>query len=141
MTKTILTTISAAAIAMAAFTPAKAAEKTMPIHFVGDWCFSSLDNKTTEYKLPSWTEDGHCTKSKILSIDQYGFYGGDIAEGRSCDLVNVRLTKDTAPSGTAYMAIITARCYPQGVVITKADGVILTFEFERYKGTLSVTPR
>jgi hypothetical protein len=56
------------------------------------------------------TEDGRCTK--ILSIDQYGFFG----EGRHCEPVNMRLTKDTAPSGTAYIATVTARCQPDGPV-------------------------
>ena len=71
----MLRTVCVAA-AVVACSHASAAEKTIPINFVGDWCFASLENKTTSYLLPSWTEDGHCTK--ILSIDQYGFHG----EGR-----------------------------------------------------------
>lgn len=50
---------------------ARAAEKTMPINFIGEWCYSSQENKMTSYTLPSWTEDGRCTK--ILSIEQWGF--------------------------------------------------------------------
>jgi hypothetical protein len=115
-----------------ACSPARAAEKTIPINFIGEWCFSSEENKTTSYKLPSWTEDGHCTK--ILSIEQYGFYG----EGRHCEPVNLRLAKDTAPSGTAYTATITARCQPDGPVTA---GVLQTFEFYRYKGNLTVTAK
>jgi hypothetical protein len=111
---------------------ARAAEKTMPIDFVGDWCFSSVEDETTEYKLPSWIEDGHCTK--ILSINQYGFYG----EGRSCEPVNLRLSKNTAQSGTAYTAVVTARCQKDGPVTA---GVLQTFEFLRYKGTLTVTTK
>ena len=96
----------------------------MPIDFVGDWCFSSVEDRTTEYKSPSWIEDGHCTK--ILSIN----------EGRSCEPVNLRLSKNTAQSGTAYTAVVTARCQKDGPVTT---GVLQTFEFLRYKGTLTVT--
>jgi hypothetical protein len=63
----LLRIIWVAAVVVIACTPARAVEKTMPIDFVGDWCFSSVEDKTTEYKLPSWIEDGHCTK--ILSIN------------------------------------------------------------------------
>jgi hypothetical protein len=110
-----------------------AAEKTMPIEFVGEWCFSSQENKTTEYNLPSWIEDGHCTK--IISIDQYGFYD----DVKNCRPVSMRLTHDTAPSGTEYMATFTARCNPNGEVTTATAGVLQTFEFGRYKGNLTVT--
>jgi len=109
---------------------ARAVEKTMSINFVGDWCYASQENKTTSYTLPSWTEDGHCTK--ILSIDQYGFYG----EGRNCGPVSVRLSEDTAPSGTAYIAMVTARCQPDGPVTA---GTLQSFKFNRYKGSLTVT--
>ena len=90
----MLRIVCAAAAAVIACSHAHAAEKTIPINFVGDWCFSEVENKTTRCRQPSWTEDGHCTK--ILSIDQYGFY----CEGRHCEPVNMRLTKDTAPSST-----------------------------------------
>jgi hypothetical protein len=109
---------------------ARAAEITMPINFIGEWCYSSQESKTTSYTLPSWTEDGHCTK--ILSINQDGFYGED----RHCEPVNMRLKKDTAPSGTAYIAMVTARCQPDGPVTT---GKLQSFEFNRYKGNLSLT--
>ena len=35
---------------------------------------------------------------------------------RHCEPVNMRLTRETAPSGTGYTAIITARCQPDGPV-------------------------
>ena len=50
--------------------------------------------------------------------------------------MSVRLTKDTAPSGTAYIAMVTARCQPDGPVTA---GTIQNFEFNRYKGNLTVT--
>jgi hypothetical protein len=130
--QSLLRTIWAAVAAVIVCSHARAAERTMPIDFVGDWCFSSVDDKTTEYKLPSWIEDGHCTK--ILSINQYGFYG----EGRSCEPMNLRLSKNTAQSGTAYTAVVTARCQKDGPA---TSGVLQTFEFLRYKGTLTVTAK
>jgi hypothetical protein len=50
--------------------------------------------------------------------------------------VNISLRKDVAPSGTAYIARISARCRPDGPVTA---GRLQTFKFERYKGRLSVT--
>jgi hypothetical protein len=128
----MLRIVCVAAAAVIACSHARAAEKTIPINFVGDWCYTSRENKTTWYVLPSWTEDGHCTK--ILSINQYGFYG----EGKHCEPVNMRFTKNTAPSGTGYTAMVTARCQPDGPVTA---GVLQTFEFYRYKGNLSVTTK
>jgi hypothetical protein len=124
--------VCVAAAGVIACSHARAAEKTMPIQFIGEWCYSSQENNTTYYKLPSWTEDGRCTK--ILSIDEYGFYG----EGRHCEPMNVRLTKDTAPSGTAFTAMVTARCQPDGPVTA---GKVQSFEFNRYKGNLDVTTK
>ena len=126
----MLRSICVAAAVVVASGHARAVEKTMPINFIGDWCYSSQDNKTTSYTLPSWTEDGHCTK--ILSINQDGFYG----EGRHCEPVSMRVTRDTAPSGTAYIAMVTARCQPDGPVTA---GKLQSFEFNRYKGNLTVT--
>jgi hypothetical protein len=128
----MLRIVCVAAAGVIACSHARAAEKTMPINFIGEWCYSSQENKTTSYTLPSWTEDGRCTK--ILSIDQYGFFG----EGRHCEPVNMRLTTDTAPSGTAYIATGTARCQPDGPVTA---GKLQTFEFNRYKGNLTVTTK
>ena len=128
----ILRIVCMAAAGVIACGHARAAEKTMTINFVGDWCYESQEDKMTTYTLPSWTEGGHCTK--ILSIDQDVFYG----EGRNCEPVNVRLTKKTAPSGTAYTAVVTAHCQPDGPV---TQGERLTFEFNRYKGHLMVTTK
>ena len=108
------------------------AETAMPINFIGEWCYSSQDGKETSYQLPSWTKDGHCTK--ILSIEQYVFYG----EGRHCDPVKVQLTKDSHPSGTAYIAKVTASCEADGPI---KGGKLQSFEFNRYKGNLTVTAK
>jgi hypothetical protein len=126
----MLRSICVAAAVLIVGSHARAVETTMPINLIGEWCYSSQENETTSYTLPSWTEDGHCTK--ILSIDQYSFYG----EGRNCEPMSMRLTRDTAPFGTAYIARVTARCQPYGPVTA---GKLQTFEFNRYKGNLSVT--
>jgi hypothetical protein len=139
----------AAVALLASIGTVRAAEPpTMTIDFVGDWCFDGLDaqNKNISwFKLPSWTEGGHCTK--ILSINKYGFsgemafiasaieaspaYGGN----RHCEPVKMRLTKDVAPSGTGYTATVIARCQSDGPVTA---GKLLTFEFHRYKGSLQI---
>jgi len=124
-----------AAVAGALVAPAHAAEKTMSANFVGDWCFGDgydAQTKTTNYRLPSWTEDGQCTKSKILSIGSYGFYFNDTDE--HCDVVSAGYSSDTAPSGTGYTAKITANCSPSGAWAPRSK----TFVFERYKGNLEV---
>jgi hypothetical protein len=128
----MLRIVSIAAAGIIACSHARAAEKTMPINFIGEWCYSSQESKTTSYKLPSWTEDGRCTK--ILSIDQYGFSGED----RHCEPVNMRIMTNTAPSGAAYIATVTAHCQPDGPVTA---GKLQTFEFNRYKGNLTVTTK
>src|SRR6266478_667181 len=88
----LLRIVCVAAAGVIACSHARAAEKTMPINFIGEWCYSSQENKTTSYTLPSWTEDGRCTK--ILSIEQYGFVG----DGRHCAPVNMRLPVYFRPS-------------------------------------------
>ena len=128
----MLRIVSVASAAVIACSHARAAEKAMPINFIGEWCYSSQEDKTTSYTLPSWTEGGRCVK--ILSIDQDIFYG----EGRHCEPVNMRLRTKTAPSGTAYTATITARCEPDGPTTA---GTLQTFEFYRYKGHLTVTTK
>jgi hypothetical protein len=131
----MLRIVCVVAASVIACSHARAAEKTMPINFIGEWCYDSQDNKTTTYVLPSWAgldEDGHCTK--ILSIDPYSFY----TEGWGCEPVNMRLSTDTAPSGTTYIATVTARCQPDGPVTA---GKLQTFEFNRYKGHLWVTTK
>jgi hypothetical protein len=110
--------------------------RTMPIDFVGDWCFESREKNATDYALPSWTEDGQCTKGKIISVTKGGFYLWE--ENINCEPVRMRLSRDVAPSGVAYMATITARCYPDGPVTA---GTLKTFEFSRYKGHLTITAK
>src|SRR6516165_5367326 len=124
----LLRIVCVAASVVIACSHARAAEKTMTIDFVGDWCFDSQDKNVSRYKLPSWTEGGHCTK--ILSVDKYGFYG----EKRLCEPVKMRLERSVAQTGIEYIATITARCRPPGPVTT---GELQTFEFHRYKGNLS----
>jgi hypothetical protein len=128
----MLRIICGAAAGVIACSHARAAEKTMSINFVGDWCYSSQEKNTTSYTLPSWTDGGVCTK--ILSIDQNGFHG----EGRSCELVNIGVKTNTAPSGTAYIATLAASCQPDGPV---TSGKLQHFEFNRYKGNLTVTTK
>jgi hypothetical protein len=130
----MLRSVCVVAVAIVASSDARGAEKllTMTIDFVGDWCFESQDKNISWYKLPSWTEGGHCTK--ILSIHKYGFYG----ENRHCEPVKMRLDKSVAPSGTGYIAMITARCQPDGPVTA---GEFQTFEFYRYKGSLKITAK
>lgn len=120
------------AACIVSFSQTLAAETTIPINFIGDWCYSSEENTTANYKLPSWTENGIC--KKILSIQQYGFH----SEGKNCEPIKIKLSRDTAPSGTGYTAIITARCQPDG---PPTEGKVQTFEFYRYKGNLYVTPQ
>jgi hypothetical protein len=112
--------------------PANAAAKKMPINLIGEWCYSGQENRTTTYKLPSWTEDGRCTQ--ILSIMEEGFFG----ESRNCEPLNIRLATDVAHSGTAYTALVSALCRPDGPVTA---GRQETLEFYRYKGTLTVTKK
>jgi hypothetical protein len=123
-----------AAAVVIACSHARAADKTMPIDFVGDWCFQSQDAANADYQLPSWTEGGHCTD--ILSIDKYGFYF--VGKKKYCEPLNMQLGKNTAPSGTAYTATITAHCEPDGPVTV---GELQSFKFSRYKGNLSVTTK
>jgi hypothetical protein len=125
----MLRIVSVAAASIIACSHARAAEKSMPINFIGEWCFSSQEGATTSYQLPSWT-DGTCTK--ILSVEQYSFYGEDIRCG---PVVNMRLRTVTAPSGNEYTATVTASCQPDGSTARKLQ----TFEISRYKGNLSVT--
>jgi hypothetical protein len=128
----VLRIVVVAAVCVLACSHSHAADKTIPVDFIDEWCFASKENKITSYTLPSWTEGGLCTK--ILSIEQYVFYG----EGRNCQPVNVSLTKNTAPSGTAYKATITAHCQADGPVTNSPPQ---TFEFNRYKGNLTVTEK
>ena len=49
---------------------------------------------------------------------------------------SVCVSHNTAPSGTAYIAMVTARCQPDGPVTA---GTLQNFEFNRYKNNLTVT--
>ncbi|OSI27932.1 hypothetical protein [Bradyrhizobium canariense] len=62
------------AFIMLAVCNAHAAEKQMPIDFVGEWCSPEKDGNSTQYSLPSWAlqePDGKCTD--ILSVEKWGF--------------------------------------------------------------------
>jgi hypothetical protein len=72
----------------------------------------------------------NCTH--ILSITKWEW---NTSEGLNCDPTSVKLTTDTAPSGTEYTARIMARCYPGGPV---SAGKLRSFEFRRYKAHLTV---
>lgn len=113
---------------------AHSADKSMTIDFVGDWCSPFRNKATSTYTLPSWTDEGKCTD--ILSIDKYGFYF--TSEQVHCEPVSIRLGMDVAPSGTTYMATVTARCQRDGPM---TGGNLRTFEFSRYKGHLDVTTK
>jgi hypothetical protein len=135
----LLRIVCVAAAVVIACSHARAAEKTMSIDFVGDWCFDAEMTKSSPkneswYKLPSWTEGGLC--KGILSITKYGWHHADGSE--HCEPIKVQLSKDTAPSGTGYTAKVTARCQPDGSVTA---GNLRTFELHRYKGNLSVTTK
>lgn len=109
--------------------------KQMPIDFVGEWCSPEKDKNGMQYSLPSWAlqdPDGKCTD--ILSIEKWGFFGFN---GETCVPVDVKTKSDTAPSGTAYFATIKANCSKDNVV-TQGPGPLKTFEFERYKGHLTI---
>jgi hypothetical protein len=49
----------------------------------------------------------------------------------------MQVKKDVAPSGTAYIATVTARCYGNGPV-TATSGKFRSFELTRYKGNLDI---
>lgn len=134
----VITAVIALAIA-SLVSRAHAAEQTMPIDFVGDWCRSASNDEpehkdTAWYALPSWIEGGHCTG--ILSITKDGFYFSSAK--LNCDPIKLRLGKDVAPSGTAYKATVTASCQPDGPTV---EGKLKIFDLYRYKGRLSVTPK
>ena len=128
----MLRTVIAAAVVAALNSHASAQKILMPIDFIGEWCFSAREDNKTNYTLPSWTEDGHCTN--IFAIHKYGFY----YEKNNCEVVKMQLGKDTAPSGTSYRATITARCEPEGPL---AISKLRTFTFDRYKGNLWVSTK
>ena len=108
--------------------------KQMPIDFVGEWCSPSKDGNSTEWSLPSWAlgdeGDGKCTD--ILSVEKWGFYGFN---NETCIPAEIKTKSDTAPSGTAYMATVKANCTKDQ---QPPPGPIKVFEFQRYKGHLTI---
>lgn len=133
---TITTRLALVAAISIAATASQAAEKQMPIDFVGEWCSPEKDENSTEYSLPSWAlqePDGKCTD--ILSVEKWGFYGFN---NQTCIPAEIRVRSDTAPSGTAYFATIRANCTKDG---QRPPGTSRVFEFERYKGHLTIKTR
>jgi hypothetical protein len=128
----LLRAVIASTALIIASNQAGAADATMPIMFVGDWCYDWLKDRTTNYTLPSWTEGGLC--KNILSINPWGFY----SKGWHCEPIKVREKKDCAPSGCGYDSVVVASCQPDGPV---TSGARKQFQFSRYKGNLLVTEK
>ena len=85
MKKLLLAVVLGAAFASG---QAGAAEATMTIDFVGDWCLSSREGNEFQYQLPSWRSPSEsCTD--IFSINKYGFYINGLE--LNCDPVSMRL--------------------------------------------------
>lgn len=135
MTMHTLARLSCAVITLAACS-AHAADKQMPIDFVGEWCSPEKDGNSTQYSLPSWAleePDGKCTN--ILSVEKWGFNGfGDL----TCFPAEIKTKSDTAPSGTAYFATIKASCTTVDAKGQTKQAGQKVFEFERYKGHLTI---
>jgi hypothetical protein len=136
MKRSLLTAAAIVLMATPLFTGSAHAEKKMmmPIYFVGEWCSTPnlpKDDPTTNYQLPSWAlaDGGKC--NGIFSVTPWSF-DSDQSDG-GCMPVAIRLSQDTAPSGTGYSATITASCLQGGAAR------LLTFKFKRYKGNLYVT--
>ncbi|MGE3917033.1 MAG: hypothetical protein AB7F78_15175 [Hyphomicrobiaceae bacterium] len=127
----MLRIVSIAVLGVVACGHANATGRTMPINFIGEWCYSAQEKGSTSYLLPSWT-DGRCTR--ILSVHPYGFSDGS----RHCEPVKIRQSSNTAPSGISHIATISARCQSNGPA---TSGKLRTFEFVRYKGSLSVSAK
>ncbi|MGO4508013.1 hypothetical protein AB4Z51_13425 [Bradyrhizobium sp. 2TAF36] len=126
--------LTCAAAVVAACTQAQAADRRMPIDFIGEWCNPTTFKGETNYTLPSWSEDHTC--KEIMSIDQYGFafnMGGD--KEIYCEPENIRTSRDTAQSGTAYLATIVASCY---IGTAPSQKTRRTYEFNRYKGNIYI---
>jgi hypothetical protein len=114
---------------------ARAAEMQMPIDFVGEWCSPSTSERKTKYTLPSWTEEGKCVD--ILSVEKWGFTFSEKEGGKTCVPTTIRTKVETASFGTAYSAMINASCLKGGIV-TSGSGTPQTFNFQRYKGSLTI---
>ena len=111
---------------------ASAQQTTIPANFTGEWCYAPQDPKIkneTSYRLSNKEDD--CNNNKFLLIYKDRFYN----EGRYCKLINIKLTKDVAPSGTAYIAAIKASCQQEREGQTSK---LQRFEFNRYKGYLTI---
>jgi hypothetical protein len=104
----------------------------IPGEFVNQWCLSAPeDHGETNYVTPSWNSDKEC--KNIFVVEPWDFYAND--GGPTWIPIKVTVKEDNAPSGTAYIARITARAYcASGEVCPKPE----TFEFTRYKGNLTV---
>ena len=131
-----LVRLSCVAAIVAVCSQAGATEIQMPIDFVGEWCSPSTFEGKTKYTLPSWTDEGKCTD--IISIEKWGFTFSEREGGRTCLPTSIQTKKDTASSGTAYSATINARCLKDGVQPSEAVPP-QTFEFQRYKGSLTIS--
>lgn len=119
-------------------TSSRAAEKVMPIDFIGEWCTPQVSDSAMAYTLPSWTEGGKCTD--ILSVEKWGFTFNDANQAKTCLPNSVRLKSNSASSGTAYIATISAHCVRDGIA-APGSGTLQTFEFQRYKGRLTIKSR
>ncbi|RZN33910.1 hypothetical protein CWO90_08750 [Bradyrhizobium sp. Leo121] len=87
--------------------------KLMPIDFVGEWCNGETIQGETNWKLPSWIDDGSkCTN--ILSVTKYDF--SFEIDGKPFSCVPDTISQSTAPSGTSYQATISAHCRGDGPV-------------------------
>ncbi len=135
MTMHNLVRLSCVVAIVAVCSQAAATEIQMPIDFVGEWCSPSTFEGKTKYTLPSWTDEGKCTD--ILSIEKWGFTFNAKEGGKTCIPTTIRTKAATASSGTAYSATINARCLKDGVM-TSGSGTPQTFDFQRYKGSLTI---
>jgi hypothetical protein len=112
-----------------------AALKQMPIDFVGEWCNGETFEGQTNWKLPSWLDEDDRKCTDILSVTKYDFSMVIDKKTFYCLPDAIRLREDTAPSGTAYMATISARCTTGQET---GRGKPVTFEFQRYKGNIYI---
>ena len=114
--------------------------KQMPIEFVGEWCNGSTYEGEVNWTLPSWVEesvnDGKC--GNILSVTSYGFSMVIDKKSYDCMPDTIRQSQDTAPSGTAYLATISAHCR---IGDEQGRGQPATFAFHRYKGNIYIKPK
>jgi len=114
---------------------ALAAEFTMPVHFIGDWCNDGDFEGATWYTSRAGQNES-CPTS-ILSITAFGY--GYSGTNSFCEIEKKPVVKKhSAPSGTSYYVTVTARCRPNGPT---TPGKLQTLEFMRYKHSLRVTPK